>query len=264
MWIKIDCDLPGHPKLRKFARECNLKDNEAIGVLIQVWAWARKYADDGDLGRWTDEEISLAANIGSGILKGMEAAGFTKDGWICSWNEYGGCEIVDRIRKNPSTYAQKYNGFIEHYGMHKSAHNAAQIRGDKRRGDKNTILTVVVSAEAEAGYQEYPTTRVIDGEKTSTCKQLKHKEGIQRAINDGYPFREVVRLKKAAGDAFPNLKTFLDNLPDPVELRKFGKDKPAYQECHPLKHDWAEPVDAGDGTLRKKCRQCPRVETIYG
>ncbi len=138
------------------------------------------------------------------------------------------------------------------------------LKGSKDKDKDKDKDTDKVSEEAELGYQEYPTTRIIDGEKTSTGKQLSHKQGIQRAIKDGYPFREVVRLKKAAGDAFPNLKTFLNNLPDPVELRKFGKDKPAYQECHPLKHDWAEPVNASDGTQRKKCRQCPRVETIYG
>jgi len=267
MWIKVDCDLSGHPKLRKFARECNLKDSEAIGILIQVWAWARKYSEDGNLGRWTDEEVSLAANIGSGILKGMESAGFTKNGWICSWPEYGGCQIIDRIRKNPTTYSEKYRGFIEHYGVQVNAHNAAQRRGDKRRGEEKETPPLVgmdVSPEAETAYQDYPTTREINGTKSSTGKSLKHKLQIEDVIKGGYPIGEVIRLKKKAGDAFPNLGTFLNNLPDPAELRKFGTDRNPNQECHPLKHDWAEPVDAGDGTKRKKCRKCPRVETIYG
>lgn len=133
--------------------------------------------------------------------------------------------------------------------------------GKKVKQVKNTT---VVGVEADDAYADYPTSREINGNKSSTGKSLSHKPKIQVVIDKGYPFREVVRLKKKAGDAFPNLSTFLNNLPDPAELKKFGNDRPANQECHPTKHVLGPLIKGGFGKKdTKKCTLCPRVETIY-
>lgn len=49
-----------HLKTKKLKRKLNLRDFEALGIVEALWYHAAASADDGAIGRWTNEEIALA------------------------------------------------------------------------------------------------------------------------------------------------------------------------------------------------------------
>ena len=54
---------PEHPKTLDLARRLDSRSRfEAIGILEMLWHWTARFAPQGDLGRWTDEQIE--AGIG--------------------------------------------------------------------------------------------------------------------------------------------------------------------------------------------------------
>ena len=48
-----------HPKMRRLARRVGGRA-QAVGILECLWHWAARYAIQGDIGRWPDEDIAEA------------------------------------------------------------------------------------------------------------------------------------------------------------------------------------------------------------
>lgn len=51
---------PEHPKAKRLARALKINRAWAIGILEALWHWAGKYAPQGDIGRFADDDISDA------------------------------------------------------------------------------------------------------------------------------------------------------------------------------------------------------------
>lgn len=60
-WLESHQSLGEHPKTRKAARLLGVGLPQMVGHLHFLWWWALDYAEDGDLSRFSDEDIELAA-----------------------------------------------------------------------------------------------------------------------------------------------------------------------------------------------------------
>jgi 5-methylcytosine-specific restriction endonuclease McrA len=47
-----------HPKIQRLQRRLSLTRFQAMGLLEAVWHFTGRYAPEGDIGRWADEEIA--------------------------------------------------------------------------------------------------------------------------------------------------------------------------------------------------------------
>lgn len=52
---------PDHPKTHKLARLLNIPRCQAVGLLEMLWHWTARFAIQGDIGRWSDDEIAAGA-----------------------------------------------------------------------------------------------------------------------------------------------------------------------------------------------------------
>ena len=108
-WIRVDCALPRHPKVARLARTLGTSRHEAIGILIDLWTWAVDYGgDDGDLGRYSAEELVTAlaihqpdALIQVDLLDALEASGFVDRGdgdrlLLHDWLDLQGALVAQR------------------------------------------------------------------------------------------------------------------------------------------------------------------------
>ena len=62
-WIESHQDLLDHPKILRLSRTLGVSKNEAIGVAHRFWWWALKYAEDGDLRRFNDDDLAHAVEL---------------------------------------------------------------------------------------------------------------------------------------------------------------------------------------------------------
>jgi hypothetical protein len=77
---------------------------QAIGHLHMLWWWALDYAQDGDLSRYTDEDVADAVlwdGDAALLMSALREAGFLDQSagdppWIHDWSEYGGKLLTKR------------------------------------------------------------------------------------------------------------------------------------------------------------------------
>lgn len=251
-FVKIDPDLYGHPKVMTLGSALGLTADQAGDLCVRFWCWCKRYAE---IGRVTYSSTQLEAGLrwplDGKFLDGMKQAGLIdEEGWVNDWPEWGGAEMMDRARKNPN----KYSEFIKRYG---NSRNFLEFPGNsgKPQPKKKTpeepkapqaeqekpapvaaqpALTLgdepakptVAAADIEACYAAYPAKRE---NQSSTGKTLKDKDKIKVALAKGYPMIDAIKFHVATANRgyYKNLSTFLNNLPDPDEVRRWvERNKP--------------------------------------
>lgn len=119
MWIEVHDTLPDHYKTGVLARELKINHQQAVGIVIMLWLWALRQAPDGDLSRFTAQDISRA--VGSkkrsfDILTALVKAGFvdqigdTKH--LHDWSDYAG-RLIEKRRANAERMRRARAGTVQ-------------------------------------------------------------------------------------------------------------------------------------------------------
>jgi len=100
-WIESHQALRLHPKTRKLARRVG-GTATAVGHLHCLWWWALDYAPDGDLSRFSDEEIADGAEWAGDpteFVTALRDSGFVDVATqsLHDWSDYGGKVIYKRV-----------------------------------------------------------------------------------------------------------------------------------------------------------------------
>ena len=117
-WIKVQTELPEHPKIYRLRQEMKFRKNfEAVGLLVCLWLWAANHAPDGKLSRFPPEAIAKAVQIRDGgrLLEALRVSGWvdeTEDGGLKlhDWEEhaFGLMEIAERQRAQNRDRVRRY------------------------------------------------------------------------------------------------------------------------------------------------------------
>ena len=65
MWIESHQEILNHPKTIRLSHLMGWSINETIGVLHRFWWWCLSYAEDGNLSKFTEEDINVAVGLNS-------------------------------------------------------------------------------------------------------------------------------------------------------------------------------------------------------
>lgn len=115
-WIESHQDLLDHPKILRLSRTLGISQNEAIGVVHRFWWWALKYAEDGDLRRFNDDDLAHAVGLngrGKDFVEAMvTCGGDAASGFIDrepyfrihDWWDYAGKFLQSKYKHNPVKY----------------------------------------------------------------------------------------------------------------------------------------------------------------
>lgn len=108
MWIESHQSLRNHPKVKKAARLAGISESEMIGRLHYLWWWALDYAPDGDVTKYSQDDIESAVDwegTSGKFYKALLECGFNghcglleKSGrTICihDWHDYAG-KLIER------------------------------------------------------------------------------------------------------------------------------------------------------------------------
>jgi hypothetical protein len=97
-WQKTDPHLRSHPAFVKFQRRLGCSATVAHGILTGLWSFAFRFAQDGDISRFSPEDLELALEWdvdGPRVMTALEGT-FLKKGVIHDWEEWGGALFAKR------------------------------------------------------------------------------------------------------------------------------------------------------------------------
>lgn len=95
-WLESHQSLGDHPKTRKAARLLGIGTPQLVGHLMYLWWWALDYAEDGDIGKFSDDDIAFAARWDG------DAVQFARALVECSFGE--GAGFIDRRGDQPQIH----------------------------------------------------------------------------------------------------------------------------------------------------------------
>lgn len=113
-WLKVYDDLPRHPKTTRLARKLGAERALVVGCLVCLWSWAFQYAEDGDLKKFTDEDLADAAHWpgdAAEFVAALRSTGWIDKHFIHGWDEHAGSYFYDRNRHRK--YLQNGDGSQE-------------------------------------------------------------------------------------------------------------------------------------------------------
>jgi len=183
-WIESHQSLAQHPKTRRLARALEVSLPTAIGHLHLLWWWTLDYAEDGELVRYTPEDIADACQWeGDAITlwEGLISSGFVDanegKGCVHDWDDYAG-KLVERRRRNRDymrasrvRHVGTTLGHVEGYPtnpteptqQNSTIPTVPENKTTKRRLPKQTILTAAALMELFNESDKIEMTKVFPG-----------------------------------------------------------------------------------------------------
>lgn len=135
VFVKLDLDLPDHPRTLHLQRLLQIDRNQTIGLLANLWIWAMRYAEDGDLSRFSASDIASAARWPGDPDQMMEA--LVASGWLNggaklhAWEKFGG-RLLQANRKAAERMAKHRRSENVRRTLHDGDANVPCEKGEGR------------------------------------------------------------------------------------------------------------------------------------
>jgi hypothetical protein len=94
-YVESHQEIRNHPKTRRLFRALGIHRMQAVGHLHALWWWALDYAPDGDLSRFSADDIADGCDWDGEpetFLQALTSSGWIDDGKLTlhDWDQYGG------------------------------------------------------------------------------------------------------------------------------------------------------------------------------
>ena len=210
-YVEAHASLKDHPKTKKVARLLDIPKVQVVGHMLCLWWWCQDYAQDGNLSKYSPEDIAEAAEwegepecfvealLGCG---NKDAPGFLTieaDGALVihDWYLYGGKLFVQRkqgaIRqanwraRNAAVTAShdvtngnitESNALLTHNVTPSNAYRGEEIIGDKKREDEDNRDTPAQTTPVN-GTGDFPRRdRRLDPDYGEVCTKYEQNIGL--------------------------------------------------------------------------------------
>ncbi len=127
-WIESHQSLRDHPKTKRLARTTGMNRVCCIGWLHMLWWWALDYADDGDLSRFSVEDVEDGVEWDGepgALVAALRSCGFIDDPFLIhDWYDFAGKLSQrreanrDRMRQARASQSQTDSGSDEERAEH--------------------------------------------------------------------------------------------------------------------------------------------------
>lgn len=204
VYVPVEMGFARHPKTQAFKRL--LQDRLADAYLVRLWEWSMTYAPDGDLNRFTDDEIADAVEFPEGGVRLVSA--LLGSGYICSpehcpedasrhlhgWSEAGRGGALMRTRAMTAARSRKYRETKGGHGPSRTPSRSVTPRhatgegreGEGREGEGSGELPLArLASSALDGFDRfwslYPR-KVSKGHARKAWEKLKPNTGLADRI----------------------------------------------------------------------------------
>ena len=259
-WLKVQSDLPYHPKTTRLARTLGIERSSAVGMLVCLWAWTFHYAEDGRLKKYADQELAEAAGWGGDprvFIKALKAAGWLdSDRSIHDWNEHSGTYLKERERWRKSK--QKHLQIpTDNEGLPEKTLGTPALRVDKIRKIKSIVpsATSLLTPAFLAWWEVYGKV----GSRADAALLYDFWAGHGAQPEDLVAAATNYRANCVALSSFQaHGRTFLAKNPNRWQEWVKPEQKPNGNgnKSHYCPKDGVEMVPDGDGTSNVHCPVC--------
>lgn len=194
---------------------------ETIGHLAALWAWALKYAENGELARFDSEEIADAAGIHTidpaDFLRELEAAGWLDrddrgELTIHAWQEYGG-KLAERRGKTLERVqryrARKQEQELEEEREREDRESKPKARKPKEEGASEITKQAIAQAFSRF-WAAYPR-KVSKAEAARAWEKLSPSAELEAAIHRGLELQKrSQQWRRDEGAYIPHAATWLN------------------------------------------------------
>lgn len=90
-WIRIDCDMPGHPKVAEFADLVGVDEVTAFGALVRLFGWVKQYYPDGNISDVNPRLLVKAMGLT------LELCAPPADGWVVQQDALCDVNNIDEV-----------------------------------------------------------------------------------------------------------------------------------------------------------------------
>jgi hypothetical protein len=114
-----------HPKMKRLAKSLRVNRAWAVGILESLWHWAGRFAPQGDIGRFTDDDIAEAVYWPK--EPGVLIESLVESGWvdrdaahrllIHGWEEHAEESVRKYLKRNSLPFV-KVGSFVETFSGH--------------------------------------------------------------------------------------------------------------------------------------------------
>lgn len=216
MWIESHQSLRNHPKVKKAARLADINEFEMIGRLHCLWWWALDYAPDGDVTKYSADDIESAVD-----WNGTPGA-FYNALLQCGFN--GHCGLLECIGDTTVIHDwQEYGGRL----LEKREANRERMREKRATHVQSTTI-------ARTGATE-------QNKQNRTNRTHKEKDGAEKAPRPRDPIFDAIAKvcgvdPATAGASIAKVESVLKKSSPPYtseEILKFGSDWPTWKDKPP-------------------------------
>lgn len=200
-WLEAHQELGRHRKTKALARALGISRAEAVGHLMFMWWWALDHAPNGDLRKFSTEEIAEEAlwdGDAAAFVGALRDAGWLDKSRIHHWDEYAGRLIQqrerakERARTARATSAQRTRTVRAPYAQRTrlqdpTQHNTTQQDPEPKlaalpRRDSDPLFEALCIAQTGS---EYAIVKLTEGERGKINKAAGQIRGA------GYSAEEV-------------------------------------------------------------------------
>ena len=264
-YINIDTTILRNRKFKKFKRFLEKDDQLAFGYLATLWINVLELAEDGDISKWSEEDIAEYAGFNGEPAKFFQAL-TVKDyalvdiikgkRLIHGWLDFAGRYLDTKYRTNNPVKLEYIKSLYEEQteiSPTKVRPKSDNIREDKRKEDKSTYGTDIRFEEIWAKYPNKDGRKEALRHFRASVRNEKDWQDITIALE-----HYVADLKAKPWKNKKSGKVFFNNWRDwinPPDAPIKEKDKPKFDPKCPKKCDqgWHIRKKDGKGSPYKKC-----------
>lgn len=243
-WIRIDCDMPGHPKVAEFADLVGVDEVTAFGALVRLFGWVKQYYPDGNISDVNPRLLVKAMGLT------LELCAPPSDGWVAQQDALCDVNNIDEVASTShvhlyavacKSHVSRIQGRIcdaskSHYATYNaflvcvtSALRQARIvleNGEvsgwvERQPQKGKKRAGGMSRQALSAHKRWNHTPESPGQNCSVCASEFETNPEWRAVANSVDATGTVdRPSKVASKSHQSrINNVVDNLPKKLSLQ---------------------------------------------
>lgn len=255
-WIESNCDIREHPKFLDLVNYVNINEDTVLGKLHRFWHWIMKYAEDGDLRKFNDMQLSRAIGLDSSegkvfIESMVKACWLDREPYfrVHDWWDYAGKYLQGKYKRNPEKW-EKIKSMYKEDVRYNNGTTTVQQPLTNQQNQQNKHTTAFLTKEKfELLWNIYP--RKLGKEKAfeKALKQLLDEDAFENAVSAVKNYAESVKSTPVEyikhGSTFFN-KDWMDWIKYKENISSYSQD-----ESHKIDKlkDMSNLYDKNDETL---------------
>lgn len=188
-WIPSYASLRDHPKLKRLSRILSMDRPSVVGYLHYLWWWAMDYAPDGDLSRFTADDVADAIDWqgdASVFMGALRSSGFVDGDQLHDWETYGG-KLHEKRETNAERMRNARANRVQSTcdARAENVQSTCRARGERGERESARVRARKSSSEGSKKEPDSPFANEHERELYRSMKAAQEERDRKAGITDG-------------------------------------------------------------------------------